>query len=110
MALCAAWAWRHESRPTPILAGVAEAHIATLPTTLIPERLPVAPDERTPVASSDESGPAVGPRFTRAFDVTAFRRGNLHTHTNRSDGDSTPSDVATWYRTHGYDFVVITDH
>lgn len=37
-------------------------------------------------------------------------RGNTHTHTNRSDGDSAPSDVVRWYETHGYDFLVITDH
>jgi hypothetical protein len=27
-----------------------------------------------------------------------------------SDGDSTPDEVARWYREHGYQFVVITDH
>ena len=51
-----------------------------------------------------------GWHFSRTFDVTTFRRGNLHTHSNRSDGDSDPADVYTWYREHGYDFVVLTDH
>lgn len=37
-------------------------------------------------------------------------KGNLHTHTVRSDGDSTPEEVAAWYRDHGYQFLVITDH
>src|SRR5918999_1430143 len=37
-------------------------------------------------------------------------KGNLHTHTVQSDGDSTPAEVAAWYRDHGYDFLVITDH
>jgi hypothetical protein len=37
-------------------------------------------------------------------------RGNTHTHTLESDGDSTPAEVAQWYRDHGYDFLVITDH
>lgn len=37
-------------------------------------------------------------------------KGNLHTHTSQSDGDSTPREVATWYRDHDYDFLVITDH
>lgn len=40
----------------------------------------------------------------------AWYRGNTHTHTNESDGDSTPVEVARWYRDHGYDFLVITDH
>lgn len=37
-------------------------------------------------------------------------KGNLHTHTLNSDGDSTPGDVVTWYREHGYQFLVLTDH
>jgi len=37
-------------------------------------------------------------------------RGNLHTHTTRSDGHKTPQDAVQWYADHGYDFVVITDH
>ena len=37
-------------------------------------------------------------------------KGNLHTHTLNSDGDSTPDEVVRWYREHGYDFLVLTDH
>lgn len=37
-------------------------------------------------------------------------KGNTHTHTLNSDGDSTPDDVVRWYREHGYHFLVITDH
>jgi hypothetical protein len=37
-------------------------------------------------------------------------KGNTHTHTLNSDGDSTPADVATWYREHGYQFLVLSDH
>src|SRR5688500_3208667 len=37
-------------------------------------------------------------------------KGNTHTHTLNSDGDSTPDDVVRWYREHGYHFVVLTDH
>jgi hypothetical protein len=39
-----------------------------------------------------------------------FLKGNLHTHTNRSDGDSPPEDAIAWYRRHGYAFLAITDH
>jgi hypothetical protein len=112
MALCAAWAWKHESRPTPISPGVTEAHIGYLPPALLApekERATVTAAERVPVAAPEEATSA-GARFTRVFDLASFRRGNLHTHTNKSDGDSTPADVSAWYRTHGYDFVVITDH
>jgi hypothetical protein len=37
-------------------------------------------------------------------------KGNTHTHTINSGGDSTPDEVARWYRENGYNFVVITDH
>jgi len=37
-------------------------------------------------------------------------RGNTHTHTLNSDGDSTPDVVTRWYREHKYQFLFITDH
>jgi predicted metal-dependent phosphoesterase TrpH len=37
-------------------------------------------------------------------------KGNLHTHTTESDGDDTPERVTGWYRRHGYDFLVLSDH
>ncbi len=37
-------------------------------------------------------------------------KGNTHTHTLNSDGDSTPDAVVQWYREHGYQFLVLTDH
>jgi hypothetical protein len=37
-------------------------------------------------------------------------RGNTHTHTINSDGDSAPDTVVRWYREHGYQFLFLTDH
>ena len=37
-------------------------------------------------------------------------KGNTHTHTLNSDGDSTPEEVVKWYRDNGYNFLVLTDH
>ncbi|MDX2031319.1 MAG: CehA/McbA family metallohydrolase [Blastocatellia bacterium] len=37
-------------------------------------------------------------------------KGNTHTHTLNSDGDSTPEEVARWYRENRYHFLVLTDH
>jgi histidinol phosphatase-like PHP family hydrolase len=37
-------------------------------------------------------------------------RGNLHTHSNRSDGVAAPEEVIAEYRAAGYDFLVLTDH
>lgn len=37
-------------------------------------------------------------------------KGNTHTHTWWSDGDSAPETVSAWYREHGYHFLVLSDH
>jgi hypothetical protein len=39
-----------------------------------------------------------------------FFRGNLHCHSNRSDGLLGPGDVVDAYRDAGYDFVCLSDH
>jgi hypothetical protein len=39
-----------------------------------------------------------------------FWRGNLHTHSNRSDGGLPPEAVCGMYRDAGYDFLAVTDH
>lgn len=39
-----------------------------------------------------------------------FYRGNLHTHSTRSDGKRTPEQVVNDYRSRGYDFISLTDH
>ena len=40
----------------------------------------------------------------------AWLKGNLHTHSSRSDGILTPEEVAEWYAHRNYDFLAITDH
>ena len=39
-----------------------------------------------------------------------FWRGNLHTHSSRSDGVLSADEVARRYQLEGYDFLAITDH
>ena len=41
---------------------------------------------------------------------TRWYKGNTHTHTLNSDGDTSPDEVARWYREHGYHFLVLSDH
>ncbi len=52
------------------------------------------------------------PRFEAGPDTAGTRwfKGNTHTHTTRSDGDSEPEVVAQWYKDRGYDFLVLSDH
>ncbi len=49
-------------------------------------------------------------RFDKRVDASEFQKGNLHTHSNVSDGDVAPREVYEWYRDHGYNFVALTDH
>ncbi len=53
---------------------------------------------------------AQGTPVTQGAPVLKWYKGNTHTHTLNSDGDSSPDDVARWYREHGYHFVVLSDH
>ncbi|APZ55011.1 PHP domain-containing protein [Salipiger abyssi] len=39
-----------------------------------------------------------------------FWRGNLHTHSDRSDGVLPPQEVCRRYQAEGYDFIALTDH
>ena len=51
------------------------------------------------------------PRFESVdFQSGRWLKGNTHTHTLESDGDSPPDTVAAWYKRHGYNFLVLSDH
>src|SRR5581483_551443 len=39
-----------------------------------------------------------------------YWKGNLHTHSLWSDGDDFPEMIADWYRTHGYHFLMLSEH
>ena len=39
-----------------------------------------------------------------------YYKGNLHTHTTRSDGHKSPEEAIALYRAAGYDFIALTDH
>jgi hypothetical protein len=72
----------------------------------------------SPQATADRSGHdhshESGYHKTLRGDYTAgeprWWKGNTHTHSWWSDGDSPPENAAAWYREHGYDFLVISDH
>jgi hypothetical protein len=61
-----------------------------------------------PLAAQAATSPAA-PAATQPPALRWFK-GNTHTHTWNSDGDSSPDDVVKWYRGHGYHFLVLTDH
>ena len=39
-----------------------------------------------------------------------FYKGNMHTHSYWSDGDTYPEEVAWWFKNNGYQFLAVTDH
>ena len=59
-------------------------------------------------ACAPDAGPSL--RFDPPGWSGAWYKGNTHAHTTESDGDSSPEYVARWYRDHGYDFLVLSDH
>jgi len=39
-----------------------------------------------------------------------WAKGQIHDHSTNSDGTGSPQQVADWYRTNGYQFLILTDH
>src|SRR5687767_4625886 len=62
------------------------------------------------IASKDSSPAALAQGVPAATPPLQWYKGNTHTHTLNSDGDSTPDEVVRWYREHRYQFLVLTDH
>jgi hypothetical protein len=47
---------------------------------------------------------------TQSEQSTRWWKGNTHTHSWWSDGDSPPELIAKWYKEHDYHFLVFSDH
>lgn len=47
--------------------------------------------------------------FTQTPSLKWFK-GNTHTHSLWSDGNDFPEMIMDWYKTHGYDFISLSDH
>ena len=62
----------------------------------------------TPLALAHDGEPASAE--ARGAHVPGWWKGNTHTHTWWSDGDSPPETVSEWYRDRGYHFLVLSDH
>ena len=46
----------------------------------------------------------------RSEDSPRWYKGNTHAHSLWSDGDEFPEMAADWYKSHGYDFLALSDH
>jgi len=57
-----------------------------------------------PSSAAGAQEPGSGTRAKRWY------KGNTHTHTINTDGDSAPDDVVRWYRERKYHFLVLSDH
>jgi hypothetical protein len=79
--------------------------------TLLSTALLVIPGAVLTTIALTAGPPAIAPRSP--FLETGSKhwyKGNTHTHTVNSDGDSTPDEVVRWYREQRYQFLVLTDH
>lgn len=47
---------------------------------------------------------------TWAQNSVRWYKGNTHTHSYWSDGDDYPEMIMEWYKSHGYDFISLSDH
>ena len=56
------------------------------------------------------SAPPQTPQAQPPTSPLQWFKGNTHAHTLESDGDSTPEEVTRWYKDHGYNFLVLSDH
>jgi hypothetical protein len=82
------------------------AVLGTLPTAA--QRAAGWPAQGQPNGRADQGAAALAAEGGQR--QTKWYKGNTHTHTLNSDGDSTPDEVARWYREHGYQFLVLSDH
>lgn len=53
---------------------------------------------------------ACGEKPSEEIPQKKWYKGNLHTHSYWSDGDNYPEMIMDWYKSHDYDFVVLSDH
>lgn len=51
-----------------------------------------------------------GESSTEEAPMKKWYKGNLHTHSYWSDGDEFPEMIMSWYKSHDYDFVALSDH
>ena len=89
------------AKTPPVLSSAPIAEVASAPIALASAPAPA------PVALPP---PALPLHFAEVLDVSIFQKGNIHTHSKWSDGDSLPDVVYRWYRDHGYNFLAVTDH
>ncbi len=61
-------------------------------------------------AVSHDHGYHMALRGSYSAEQPRWWKGNTHTHTWWSDGDSPPEIASAWYREHGYQFLVLSDH
>ena len=97
-------------RTHAIVLGLGVAAVAVVAVETFTRMPPLRSATAAPL-SITVPAPVLGPpRFAETLDVGTFQRGNIHTHSKWSDGDRPPKDVYAWYRTHGYQFLALTDH
>lgn len=101
---------------TAVLAACPRHHavpVVTLaPPDAGPARAVAVPDAAPAVAVPDAPlEQAIGADTPPPLDDREWLKGSTHVHAAPSGDSETPvADVMRWYESHGYDFIVLTDH
>lgn len=87
--------------------GGAETPPAATPGSALPDAAPAA----IAIDASDTGTFPVDGAITTPAAPEVWLRGSTHIHARPSGDSTTPiPEVVAWYESHGYDFVVLTDH
>lgn len=97
-------------KTSAIVLGLGVAVITVVAVETFTRMPPMRSATAAPLSISVRAPELGPPHFAETLDEGTFQRGNIHTHTKWSDGDRPPKDVYAWYRSHGYQFLAITDH
>jgi hypothetical protein len=96
-----------------LVLGAASIGVGVLPRHSSAAAAPLVHLPASAIASTIASAipkPTKPGKFREVVDVSIFQRGNIHTHSKFSDGDSPPPVLYNWYKSHGYSWLAITDH
>ena len=95
-------------------AAIGAIVLVTVAAVIVGRRSPPSPPPPSEPAQTAPGLPlppvTIRRTFDKTLDVSTFQRGNIHAHSNWSDGDRHPRDVYVWYRNHGFAFAALTDH
>jgi len=97
-------------RDLPGIGQTTEAVVLEALAGGVPAYLAKLEDEIGPSAGHEAEGTPAAPEDPRALEIRAALRGDLHTHSDWSDGGSSIEDMALTGKGLGHEYMALTDH